>query len=484
MAESLTSVGIDLGTTTTQVVFSRLTVENTAGAASVPRVQIVEKKIIHQGGIHFTPLLGPSVIDAEGVLALVEGEYRDAGLKPSDVSAGAVIITGETARKENSEKVLRTLSGLAGDFVVATAGSDLESILAGRGAGTARMSKNSPGRALANLDIGGGTTNIAVFLDGLPVETSCLDIGGRQIMVDGPKGFYGRVSPKYAELGAGLGLRFEEGGRVDRGDLDRLCGRLAEILALSLGLAPVSDRDRRDLELMITAHPLAGATPVRGLTFSGGVADCVYGAGPADPFLYGDVGPLLGRAVARCPMFRDAEILRPLETIRATVVGAGSNSLELSGSTVTVSHPDVLPLKNVPILKLAAEDEADDHRYLSSRLAEKVSWFREGEDGGHQTLAVALKGPRNPTYEKVVGLGDKLVEGLDYYLSDNDVLIVVVENDLAKSLGQALSAALPDKKIVSLDTVMVENGDYIDIGLPVAGGRVVPVVVKTLVFGR
>jgi ethanolamine utilization protein EutA len=473
-------VGIDLGTTTTQVIFSRLMVENIAGAASVPRIQIIEKEVIYQGDIHFTPLLAPTIIDTEAVLAIVTKEYRKAGFAPSDLSAGAVIITGDTARKENSQAVLRTMSGLAGDFVVATAGSDLESILAGRGAGTSQMSKNSPGKPLANLDIGGGTSNLAVFLEGAPIDTSCLDIGGRQITV-GKDHRYGRVSPKFAKLGEYLGLEFIEGQKADLGRLEKLCQKLASILAQSLGLV---EGPPELLDLFITAHPLKAKPNLFGLTFSGGVADFIYGPEPADPFLYGDIGPTLGKAVVNSPDFSSVTILTPKETIRATVVGAGSNSLELSGSTVTLSHPEILPLKNVPILKLTLDDERNDYRHFSSRLAQRISWFREGPEGGYQTLAVAFKGPKNPSYDQVLALRDHILNGLDHYLSGNDILIVITEEDLAKSLGQTLKAALPMKKIFSLDGVKVENGDYVDIGQAVSNGRVVPLVVKTLVFGQ
>jgi ethanolamine utilization protein EutA len=473
-------VGIDLGTTTTQVIFSRLMVENIAGAASVPRIQIIEKKVIYQGDIHFTPLLAPTIIDTEAVLALIEEEYRKAGFSPADLSAGAVIITGETARKENSQAVLRTMSGLAGDFVVATAGSDLESILAGRGAGTAQMSKNTPGKALANLDIGGGTSNLAVFLDGSPLDTSCLDIGGRQIMV-GKDGRYGRVSPKLAQLGHYLGLKFIEGQKADLNHLEKLCQKLASIMAQALGLV---EGPQELLDLLITAHPLKAKIDLFGLTFSGGVADFIYGQMPEDPFVYGDIGPILGQAVVNSADFSSVVILTPKETIRATVVGAGSNSLELSGSTVTLSHPEILPLKNLPILKLSPEDEANDYRHFSSRLAQRIAWFKEGADGAYQTLALAFKGPKNPSYDQVLSLRDHILNGLDHYLSGNDLLIIVTEHDLAKSLGQSLKAALPQKKIFSLDGVKVENGDYLDIGQAVSNGRVVPLVVKTLVFGQ
>ena len=95
---------------------------------------------------------------------------------------GAVIITGETARKSNSSKVLQALSGYAGDFVVATAGPDLESIIAGKGAGTETLSREHRGN-IVNFDIGGGTSNLAMFRAGDVVDTACFDIGGRLIKI-------------------------------------------------------------------------------------------------------------------------------------------------------------------------------------------------------------------------------------------------------------------------------------------------------------
>ena len=374
------------------------------------------------------------------------------------------------------------MSGLAGDFVVATAGSDLESVLAGRGAGAAELSRQRISRPLANLDIGGGTTNIAVFLDGHPTDTSCLDIGGRQITVDKATKRLAAFSPKVAELAESMGLKLKVGDLADLKALDAICDRLAIIMAQCLGLC---EGPAKDLELFLTAHPLRKSWQLSALTFSGGVADFIYSGEVSDePFKYGDVGPILGAAVQRCSALSKLEILKPRETIRATVVGAGSNALELSGSTITITHQEILPLKNLPILKLDPEDEADDYKHLSSRLAEKLSWYRESELDEYQPMAVALAGIKNPTYEQVLSLRDKLLNGLDYYLAKSESLVVVIEEDMAKSLGQALRAALPRKKIISLDSIKVENGDYIDIGLPVSGGRVVPVIVKTLVFGR
>ena len=482
MAENLISVGIDLGTTTTQLIFSRLEVENTASAASIPRIQIVDKEIIYRSDIYFTPLLDRAIIDVSAVREIVEKEYKKAGITPDQLSAGAVIITGETARKENSEAVLRTLSGLAGDFVVATAGSDLESIIAGRGAGTAVMSKKAFGRPLANLDIGGGTTNIAVFVDGDPTDTSCLDIGGRQIILDPASLRLTYVAPKVAALAEKMRLKIVERQVAEVRDLTALCRRLAEIMAQSIGL---TGGPEDDLNLFYTAHPLKRPWDLKGLTFSGGVADYIYkDYDVRNPFPYGDIGPLLGHCIRECEPFNKVERLTPQETIRATVVGAGSNTMEISGSTIAISDASVLPIKNIPILKLTEDDEAGDYKYFSSRLAEKAAWFKEEGSDSYQQMAVAFRGVANPSFEKVKYICGKVIEGLSDYLRTNDLLVIALDRDMAKSLGYALMNALPSKKIISLDTVKVENGDYIDIGSPIANGRVVPVVVKTLVFGK
>ena len=182
MRETLLSVGIDIGTSTTQLVASRLTLENRAAPFSVPRIAITGREVVYRSGIHFTPLLSDSVIDAAGVRDIVAGEYREAGLRREEVETGAVIITGETARKENAREVLSALSDFAGDFVVATAGPDLESILAARGAGADEYSREH-GCELLHFDIGGGTSNGALFLSGALKDTCCLDIGGRLIKV-------------------------------------------------------------------------------------------------------------------------------------------------------------------------------------------------------------------------------------------------------------------------------------------------------------
>ena len=222
MKETILSVGIDIGTSTTQLIFSRLTIENLASSYMVPRIRIVDKEVTYRSEIYFTPLLSQTEIDAEKVKGIIEREYRKAGMKPEDLQTGAVIITGETARKQNANSVLASLSSMAGDFVVATAGPDLESVLSAKGAGADRISEEKR-IAVANIDIGGGTSNIALFQKGSLKGTSCLDIGGRLIKVENGRISY--IYPKIQKLAERHGIRIAVGDRADESKSRHAAGR-------------------------------------------------------------------------------------------------------------------------------------------------------------------------------------------------------------------------------------------------------------------
>ena len=225
MRETLKSVGIDIGTSTTQLVISHLTLENRASPFTVPRVAITDREIVYRSAIHFTPLLSDTVIDADGVRAIVGSEYQKAGLRREEVETGAVIITGETARKENARTVLAALSEFAGDFVVATAGPDLESILAARGAGTDEYSREHRCKVL-HFDIGGGTSNLALYDNGVLLDTDCLDIGGRLLKLNDE----GRVVYRSPVLAPWSGLLPALGQRVKAADLTPLIDAMTEVL--------------------------------------------------------------------------------------------------------------------------------------------------------------------------------------------------------------------------------------------------------------
>ena len=470
--ETLLTVGIDLGTSTTQLVLSELTVENFASAFTVPRISISDKKVIYRSDIIFTPLLNQSEIDAEPIKAFVAEQYRQAGIRKQDIQMGAVIITGETARKSNANNVLRALSGYAGDFVVATAGPDLESIIAGKGAGAQTYSETKR-KPVVNLDIGGGTTNLAVFKDGEVIDTACFDIGGRLIKLDQQQKIT-YIAPKIQEIINKKGLTLHLGDQATEQNLLPIISELVAVLENSIGLGTQSPF----YQLLVTNHPLRKGEELPIVTFSGGVADCLNTTS-TNLFKYGDIGLLLGKYLRKSLIFSEKEVLESAETIRATVVGAGSHTAEISGSTIAYRE-QILPVKNIPILKLAQEDETLTVTELGQRIQEKLNWHRIEET---PQIALAIRGMSNPTFADIQRYGQGIVEGLASLVAEQIPIIVMVDEDMAKALGHALSAHLPkDYPFICLDSVKVENGDYVDIGLPVAEGAVLPVIVKTLVF--
>ncbi|EGQ7401292.1 ethanolamine ammonia-lyase reactivating factor EutA [Enterococcus faecalis] len=470
--ETLLTVGIDLGTSTTQLVLSELTVENFASAFTVPRISISDKKVIYRSDIIFTPLLNQSEIDAEPIKAFVAEQYRQAGIHKQDIQMGAVIITGETARKSNANNVLRALSGYAGDFVVATAGPDLESIIAGKGAGAQTYSETKR-KPVVNLDIGGGTTNLAVFKDGEVIDTACFDIGGRLIKLDQQQKIT-YIAPKIQEIINKKGLTLHLGDQATEQNLLPIISELVAVLENSIGLGTQSSF----YQLLVTNHPLRKGEELPIVTFSGGVADCLNTTS-TNLFKYGDIGLLLGKYLRKSLIFSEKEVLESAETIRATVVGAGSHTAEISGSTIAYRE-QILPVKNIPILKLAQEDETLTVTELGQRIQEKLNWHRIEET---PQIALAIRGMSNPTFADIQRYGQGIVEGLASLVAEQIPIIVMVDEDMAKALGHALSAHLPkDYPFICLDSVKVENGDYVDIGLPVAEGAVLPVIVKTLVF--
>ena len=440
MSESLLSVGLDVGTTSTQLVVSRLTVENRASSFAVPDMDITERNVLYKSPVYFTPLLDERHVDGTGIREIVQAEYQKAGIRREDVDTGAIIITGETSRKENARAVLDALSDYAGDFVVATAGPDLESVLAAKGAGAVELSRTA-GKPVLHMDIGGGTSNLALIEDGKITRTGCLNVGGRLIKFR-ENGEITYVSSVLSGIFSG-----KPGEIATQAELRELAQSLTQALEMAAGLREPTQL----MERLLTEETGRKWNPPAGeviISFSGGVADCMAEELPWNQF--GDLGPILGQTIRKSSLCRGQYALGR-ETIRATVIGAGSYSTQLSGSTV-YSQNVRFPLKNLPVV-------------------EKNSELYEG------SVVLSVPGITSPTYAQVREIARELAQ------TQPPELYICLEADMAKALGQALAARLPpETRILCIDRIRVGENSYLDIGQPVGGAF--PVVVKTLVLER
>ncbi len=474
LREVVISVGIDIGTSTTQLIFSRLTIENRASAYAVPRVEIVNKEVIYSSEIYFTPLQSSTEIDAEAVSQIIRNEYQKAGMTPDQVTTGAVIITGETARKQNANLVLNRLSDLAGDFVVATAGPDLESVLSGRGAGADRLSEENR-NIVANLDIGGGTTNISVFRKGSLYAVTCLDVGGRLVKVENGKITY--IYTKLKELAERNGILIQVGESAEEAKLRKICKLMANQIKEALQLS--KNVEKNFILYTNDGKGLPEDLKISAVTFSGGVAGYVYEPEEKDLFRYGDVGVLLGQEINRCGILDQVLCYKSDETIRATVVGAGTHTTEVSGSTIFYKK-EKLPMKNVPILRLAdADEETPD---LVSQAILRQMPIYQSEDK-LDPIAISLTGSRYSSFTSIQKLADAIINATVSIQKKGIPLIVMLESDVGKALGNAINIKLRGKTdVVCIDGIKAQGGDYVDLGEPVGGGHVLPVVVKTLIF--
>ncbi|MBQ7455735.1 MAG: ethanolamine ammonia-lyase reactivating factor EutA [Clostridia bacterium] len=464
--EQLLSVGIDIGTSTTQCVFSRLTLSNTASSFSVPRIRITDKKILYRAPTVLTPLLSGDTIDAPALEAIVRRAYTDAGISPADIRLGAVIITGETARKANARAVTQALSELAGEFVVATAGPSLEGILAGRGSGAAEISAQK-GRRVLNLDIGGGTTNMALFSGGDPVADGCLDIGGRLLRFRPDGQTVLSFTAAMEKVARDVEIVLRAGEKLSDADRNRLAERMAQVLEEAACL-----RERTALyQSLVVEHGLPERLDAELFTFSGGVADCVYGLSQ-NSAEFCDLGEALGRAVARSRFFEQGRVLRPTETSHATVIGAGAYSVAVSGSTIQFKNVR-LPMTSLPVGNVPFSSESDIPG-LAAAIEDQYRIF-DGE------CALYMRGIPAPSWQAVSAAAREIAKAM----LPHEPKVLILREDMAKALGQALARLWPENTpFLCLDGIELMYGDTVDIGEPLSGGRVVPVIVKTFAFSQ
>ena len=473
----LHSVGIDVGSSGTQVVFSRIHLRRIAEDLS-SRYAVVERTPIYQSPISLTPYLNDSLMDAKALGAIIDKAYQDSGLHPDEVDAGAVILTGEALRRENSESIAAVLAEQGGEFVCATAGHHMESMLAVFGSGAAKRSYDDKQRIL-NIDIGGGTTKLGLVQNGELVATAAVHLGGRLMVVD-ERDVLTRLDPAGRYLAKQAGFDWSVGDKVTRAQLAQVAGWMADALMRVL----MQRFTHEDLSALFLTDPVQDWGQLDGIMFSGGVGEYVYRREMRD---FGDLGKLFGESVRQRldQGLLAAPLLPAGECIRATVLGASEYSVQLSGNTTYISEPAILlPRKNLQVIPLNLTLGPE---IVASEVAQALgqSFRRHDLVEGAQDVAVSLRWLGAPSYSRLSALAQGLLQGLPNTLAQKRPVYVVADGDIAHNLGNLLQEdERMQSEVLVIDGVTLWGFDFIDLGRIRMPSWTVPVTVKSLVFNE
>jgi ethanolamine utilization protein EutA len=485
----LLTVGIDIGSSTSHLLFARVLFRRRGSRASA-RFIPVERTVEWRSPIILTPFLADGTIDAGRLSGFLRRCYAEAGVAPADVDTGAVILTGEAIKRRNARVINEIFADEAGKFVCASAGHRLEATLAAHGSGATALSR-ARGACGLHVDIGGGTTKLALIDRGEILSVAAFAVGGRLIARD-DDGAWTRADESAVLVAAELGLEASPAGLADPVARRRIAQRLAGVIADQV-TGTVADGLGRALEL---TEPLSRTAEPRYVTISGGVAEYLFGHETQD---HGDIACDLATALRT--RLRDRltlPLVDPGQRIRATVIGASQFSAQLSGNTIHLVGQSALPLRNVPVVRLG-EPLADDidPGSLAAAFADRAT-RQDVDTSGPVALAFSWSGP--VSYQRLAAVAHAIARvaesagGRDGDVSrdgDGDVrgggggdaLIVVVDADVAQSLGAILTEeAGLRRRLIVLDGIELADFDFIDVGEYLDPPGVLPVLIKSLLF--
>ncbi len=470
----LCSVGLDIGSTTSHLMVSRLTLQR-QGLRLMSRYQVIGREVTYRSPVRLTPYRSADRLDGRRLAAFFGKAYREAGISPDAVDTGVVIATGGAAKKANAEAVSRASADGAGRFVSVAAGPGLEAMLAAHGAGTVARSGRA-GSTLLNIDLGGGSCKAAVVQRGRVVDTAAISVGARLVAFD-RAGRLTWIEGPGREVAAALGIELRLGRRLSLDARQTLASRLADLTVAFISGEPL---DALGQHLLLTS-PLTWRGHADGLCFSGGVAEYLYEREDQD---YGDLGGLLAKELRRRIPALGIPVLEPEERIRATVIGLSQYTVQLSGSTIYTSRDDVLPLRDLPVIPIRLEGLPPTAEHAAEQVSRTILQalrLHDLQDSGVRALALSCD--VEPAYGVLRGLAQGIAAAVGEAGWDRKPLVLVFDRDIGGLVGALLVQELDyPGPVVSIDEVEVKQFDFIDIGRKMTDGDAVPVVVKSLVF--
>ncbi len=469
---AFTTVGIDIGSSTSHLLFAKLALQRQSQGLS-SRFVVIGREILWRSPILLTPFLLDGTIDAAELGEFIRRCYRDAGLTQSEIDSGAVILTGEAIKRKNARAIDELFAADAGKFVCATAGHKLECRLAAHGSGAVALSK-SRDTCLLHADLGGGTTKLALIDRGAILGLAAFAVGGRLIATDA-SGAWSRIEQSARLVADDLQIKISPQALADEAIGRRSAQRLAEVAADMILDAPL---DSLGQSLLLTERLSSGPSP-SAITFSGGVAEYMFGHERQE---FGDIAKLLATNLARELSRRSGlPLIDPGQRIRATVIGASQFTVQVSGKTIYLPDPYVLPVHNVPVLlvRLDPAGEIDPER-----LAAAVRAGLEEIDLDHTgRIAIAFGWHGDPEHSRLKAAGEGLLRALTPLQARIKLLLLMIDGDIGKTFGRILHRELNwPGKIVSIDGMELQELDFVDVGELIAPPGVVPVVIKSLLF--
>src|SRR5947208_6846365 len=473
---TLLTVGIDIGSSGTQVIFSRINLRR-YGEDLTSRYYVVSRETLFQSPVALTPYSSEERIDDAALAAIIDRAYEAAGVKPEEIDTGVVILTGEALRRENAEAIAGLLAEQRGDFVTATAGHHMEAMLAAYGSGASKVSHDENKRIL-NIDIGGGTTKLGIVERGEVVATAAVHIGGRLQVVDGDT--IVRLDPAGKFHARQAGFEWKRGDGVGPAALDKLADSMADLLVAALMQRPMPQA----VAHLFLTDPIHELGRIDGIMFSGGVGEYVYGREDRD---FGDMGRRLGRAI-RCRVDNGAlpwPLLPAGECIRATALGASEYSVQLSRNTSYISKPgELLPRRNLQVLQPSYVcGEVVDAANLAKAIRAHFTAFDLVEGEGEVALALRWQGA--PSYERISAFAEGIRHGLATTIERRRPLFIMLDGDIAQTLGAILrEELLVESEILAIDGIVLRDFDYIDLGRIRMPSFTVPVTIKSLLFSE
>jgi len=466
----LKTVGIDIGSSTSHLLFAKVILQRQAQGLS-SRFAVIGREVVWRSPIMLTPFLADGTIDAHALGHFIHDAYHAAGLKRAEIDSGAVILTGEAIKRRNARAIDELFAREAGKFVCATAGHRLEARLAAHGSGAVRLSKERD-TCVLHVDVGGGTTKLALIDRGRILGESAFAVGGRLLATDA-SGAWTRVDDSARRVAEALGISTDAATLADEDIRRRIATRLAAIAADYIRDAA---RDALGVSLALTDDLPRTIAPTA-LTFSGGVSEYIFAHEPRE---YGDIAKLLATALCAELARRSAlPLIDPGQRIRATVIGASQFTVQVSGKTIHLPDPAVLPVHNVPVVHVGLDLSGDiDTGALTDAIGAGIARL-DLDPGARLALAFTWRG--DPEYARLKAVGSAIVQALTP--NPEQLLVLMIDGDVGKSLGALLEREFElARRVISIDGVQLQELDYVDVGQMISPPGVVPVVIKSLLF--